>query len=563
MGTLAVLSEVVANQIAAGEVVERPANVVKELLENSLDADASRICVRFRDGGKTFISVEDDGKGMAAREATLCFQRYATSKIGSIEDLRRVQTYGFRGEALPSIASVSRVLLQTRPLGEAIGIRVKINGGRMEESGPCGCPVGTHLCVEQLFYNVPARRKFLKSDSTETENIVRWVRLYAVAHPALHFELESDHGKMLCLPSCSSVFTRVGELYPRRSPPDWVAFGEEVRGVHLEGVLLPPGFGESSGGIRIFVNRRPILSSFLVGVIREAYRGFLPAGLSPSVFLFLELDPEQVDVNVHPAKREVRFRDEREIQNVVSVTVRNFLRRLSGPSSMGLSDPVVEYRTSPFSTVLRTDLLKPSEVRTAGVLAEGHPLQAWRFLASWRNDYLLFDSGKGLILLNAKATLRRIVYEEVRERMGKEGLPSQGLLAPYIFECDLAKVEGVLAHLDFFNACCGVSLRHFGRCAFSLESLPTWIQPGDEPSFMGELLQLIDRGGVLEATDGVSESMARLIASRAQRAPSCWDESAACGLLKNLFRCHNMAVSPEGTPLWWEILATEIEKHVK
>jgi DNA mismatch repair protein MutL len=230
---------------------------------------------------------------------------------------------------------------------------------------------------------------------------------------------------------------------------------------------------------------------------------------------------------------------------------------------MELNDPVVEHRPSPFSTVLRTDLLKSSEVRVADVSAEGHPLQTWHFLASWRNDYLLFDSGKGLILLNAKAAFRRIVYEDVGDRMRQSGLPSQGLLAPYVFECDLTQVEGVLVNLNFLNVRCGLSIRHFGRCAFSIESLPTWIEPGDEPGFVEGLLQLIDRGGVLEATDGVCESMACLIASRARRAAPRWDESTARWLLQNLFRCRNLAVSPEGTPLWWEIPATEIEKHAK
>ncbi len=357
MGRIHVLSETVANQIAAGEVVERPASVVKEMLENSLDAGATRIKITVEAGGKKFIQITDNGCGMVRDDAMLAFERHATSKIKNAADLLSIATLGFRGEALPSIASVSRLRLETRAPEEASGTVLEINGGKIARVEEAGLPAGTSITVRDLFFNVPARKKFLKSESTELSHIASLVTHYALAHPEMHFELHSAANAMLVAPPVSGYSERVYQVFGKETldqlipvaaqqalervglpqPPPWRRKQEDEEEepadktpgeMRIHGFVSKPEIQKlNRNSIFIFVNGRLIRDRLVQHAITEAYRNIIPPSVYPVVLLFLEMPAAEVDVNVHPSKTEVRFRQQTAMHDFVRDTVRAALMK--------------------------------------------------------------------------------------------------------------------------------------------------------------------------------------------------------------------------------------------
>mgnify|MGYP006269604143 CR=1 FL=1 len=337
MSRIAILTETVANRIAAGEVVERPVAVIKELVENSLDAGADRIEVEANRGGKGYLRVTDNGTGMSPGEAELCLQRHATSKIREASDLHRITSFGFRGEALPSIASVSDLTLKTRPANAGEGTLLRCEQGRLLGQESAGLPVGTTIEVSRLFQSVPARRKFLKTDATETAHIVQCVRLFALAHPAVGFRLLLDGRETLSTPPCGGPEARIGEIWGRRILDRTLPFARRSGDLHLHGFLGEPPLNRSTRhDLVCIVNGRPVENRTLQYGVLEACTGFLPRGRYPVAFVFLGIDPQAVDVNVHPTKREVRFRDEARVRKLVVETVMDLL--LARARSLGDHD---------------------------------------------------------------------------------------------------------------------------------------------------------------------------------------------------------------------------------
>src|SRR5215475_13027545 len=353
MGKIHVLSEAVANKIAAGEVVERPASVVKELLENSLDAGAHRIRIQVEAGGKKLIQITDDGCGMVRDDALLAFERHATSKLKNAEDLLSVATLGFRGEALPSISSVSRLRLETRAPEESAGIVVEINGGKIFKVEEAGLPIGTSLTMRDLFFNTPARKKFLKAESTELSHIASLVTHYALAHPDKHFELHSATNAVLVAPPVAGYGERVYQVFGKEvldqlipiaairpldriglpQPPPWRREAEEQEPVEpgevrIHGFVSKPEIQKlNRNSIYIFVNARLIRDRLVQHAIIEAYRNILPPTVFPVVLLFLEMPTAEVDVNVHPSTTEVRFRQQAVLHDFVRDAVRGVLMK--------------------------------------------------------------------------------------------------------------------------------------------------------------------------------------------------------------------------------------------
>src|SRR5213078_4311076 len=356
MGRIHVLPEHVANKIAAGEVVERPASVVKELLENSLDAGSTRIRIQAEAGGKRLIQITDNGCGMTRDDALLAFERHATSKIQSAEDLLTVATLGFRGEALPSIASVSRLKLETRALGESSGTMVEINGGKIFRVEEAGLPEGTAITVRDLFFNTPARKKFLKAESTELSHIASLVTHYALAHPDKHFELHSAANAMLVAPPVGGYSERVYQVFGKETldqlipvaarqalervglpqPPPWRRREEDEQDslpkdpgeMRIHGFVSKPEIQKlNRNSIFIFVNGRLIRDRLVQHAITEAYRNIIPPTVYPVVLLFLEMPTAEVDVNVHPSKTEVRFRQQTVMHDFVRDSVRAALMK--------------------------------------------------------------------------------------------------------------------------------------------------------------------------------------------------------------------------------------------
>ncbi|MCK5801991.1 MAG: DNA mismatch repair endonuclease MutL, partial [Lentisphaeria bacterium] len=341
MSIIRILPAEVANRIAAGEVIERPASVVKELVENAIDGGATRISVLTEDGGRRTIQVIDDGTGMDRDDALLCIEAHATSKIRDTSDVGQIRTLGFRGEALPSISSVSRFRLQTRRKEDPVGTEILIENGTLRDVADCGCAPGTSVRVGHLFGNLPARRKFLRGANTEDGHIQETVLLQALAHPEIAFDLKANGREVLRAGHASELRARLGMLMGRETLEAMLPVDYEEGGVRVHGFVAKPGFTRSSRREqRIFVNGRPASAEIVYYGLREAYATLVLKGRYPPVVLYIELPPDRVDVNVHPSKREVRFRDTRFVGQVVSAATGRALRQLAGvPTIVQLPNP--------------------------------------------------------------------------------------------------------------------------------------------------------------------------------------------------------------------------------
>jgi DNA mismatch repair protein MutL len=394
MGKIHVLSEAVANKIAAGEVVERPASVVKELLENSLDAGSTRVRIQIEAGGKKLIQITDNGCGMVRDDALLAFERHATSKLKNAEDLLKVATLGFRGEALPSIASVSRLRLETCAAEEVAGTIVEINGGKIFKVEEAGLPIGTSITIRDLFFNTPARKKFLKSESTELSHIASLVTHYALAHPDKHFELHSATNAMLVAPPVAGYGDRVYQVFGKEvldqllpiaalqllahvglpQPPPWRRSEDDDEPkdpgeVRIHGFLSKPEIQKlNRSSIYIFVNRRLIRDRLVQHAIIEAYRNILPPTVYPVVLLFLEMPTAEVDVNVHPSKTEVRFRQQTVVHDFVRDSIRAVLMK-----ARPVPQFVSEIHAHPTATPSLTPGASPASVAERSFFQPSHP----------------------------------------------------------------------------------------------------------------------------------------------------------------------------------------------
>jgi DNA mismatch repair protein MutL len=586
MPTIRILPDRVANQIAAGEVIERPAAVVKELVENSLDAGATRVEVEFRSGGRAYIRVEDNGPGMTRDDALLALERHATSKIAEAADLDRLATFGFRGEALPSIASVSRFELQTRSAGAESGTEILVNGGKFGQVRDCGRPVGTRLVVSHLFNSVPARRKFLKSDATESAHIIHCVRLYALACPQAAFTLIEDGRVIFRSPECATTAERVAEIFGRQLAESLLAVEAAEPGLRLTGLVGRPGAGRTTRHEMItFVNRRPVDSRTLSYALIESYHEALPKGRYPLAFLFLEIDPAAVDVNVHPAKREVRFRTEAQVRAFVMRAVLDRLRAWeagSAPAALtpgagegfrpdpvpGAPAPVESRIAAPFPAYRPWMPPLPAspgagegEPRGMAPTAAGALRTNWRFVGLTHGLYALFETAAGLVLLDRRAAHERIWYERLRAQFSAGPVASQRLLLPVPVELDAITTALLVDRLGFLNGH-GFEIVEFGRNFFRVEGVPDWMAPADAEAFLRDLLGAL-REGRLSAKDPdlARDELARLAAARAVRLPDGASEPEMHSLVRQLFACRQPLTNPAGQPTYIELSHGEIDRR--
>jgi len=568
MPRIRILSDRVANQIAAGEVVERPAAAVKELVENSLDAGATRIAVEFRHGGRALIRVEDDGRGMDREDALLAFTRHATSKIAETADLDRLATFGFRGEGLPSIASVSRCTLQTRTSGHEAGTEIVVNAGQVVSVHDCGRPVGTRVDVEHLFAAVPARRKFLKTDRTEAAHIAQCVRLYALACPGVAFTLVEDGHVVFRSPECATLADRVAEIFGRQLAESLVPVAAQEGGWRLDGLVGRPGAGRATRHETItFVNTRPVDSRTLNYALLESFRESLPAGRHPPAFLFLQCDPAAVDVNVHPAKREVRFRDEAAVRSFVIRSLLQRLRELAPVADFGPAPPLVSFRLEEASVPVLAPVpaAAPGPMFTAGpeppVPAAARTEPAWRFLGLAHEAYALFETPAGLVLLDRRAAHERVWFERLRAQFQGGTVPSQRLLLAVPLELDPVAAALLLERLDFLRTH-GLDLAEFGRHFFRIEAVPDWIAPAEAEAFVRDILGAL-REGRLAAEDPTAarDDLARLAAARAARLPGHAGEAELRALAAELFATRSPLTSPAGRPTFIELGHGELARR--
>jgi len=591
MAKVRILSDRVANQIAAGEVIERPAAVVKEMVENALDAGATRIEVEFRHGGRSLMRIEDNGHGMSRDDALLALERHATSKIVEAADLDRLASYGFRGEALPSIASVSRFELQTREQGNDVGTEILVNGGKFVHVRDCGRPVGTRIEVTHLFNSVPARRKFLKTDQTEAAHIVQCVRLYALACPRTSFTLIEDGRTVFRSPECATLSERIAEIFGRQTAESLVPIDAAEEGMGLHGLIGRPGVGRSTRHeMIVFVNQRPVDSRTLNYALIESYHESLPKGRYPLAFVFFECDPAAVDVNVHPAKREVRFRSEPLVRGFVIRAVLQRLRDCNAPPPPGAAPasraaddrrlPLVEpgpaakvlavvatpsARAQNFSAAsLLRSVLPPAVSAVIG--AHVAPPQAahvptWRFLALAHGSYALFETPAGIVLLDRRAAHERVWFERLREQFRSGAVPSQRLLLPVPLELDPVASAVLLDRLIFLHAH-GFEIGEFGRNFFRVEAVPAWMEPADAEPFLRDLLGAFRDGRLPEKdTDLAREELARLSVAKAVRLPERSNEVELQSLVGQLLATRTPLTSPAGRPTYIELNHSELARR--
>ena len=469
MSRIRLLPETVASQVAAGEVVERPASVIKELVENSIDADAGKIDILIRRGGISLVRVIDDGCGMDRDDALLSLERHATSKIRSAGDLAAIATLGFRGEALPSIASVSRFRLTTREPNAVAGTEIVVNGGKIDIVRDGGEAPGTQVEVRSLFYNLPARRKFLRSENTETRNIEHQLHLQAIGHWQIAFTFVRDDATVFQLPAAANLRDRIRDLYGN----DLLERLLEVRPadggkIDISGFIGQGGLSRQTRAQQlVFVNGRAVENPVVSAALREGYHTALMKGQFPVTFLFLNLDPAAVDVNVHPAKREVRFRDPGGVHEAVVTAIRQTLesgrrdweKKFHAPAVAGVADPGRAAPHQPHvDLTLRLQMLAPEASHrelphlhgaAQAVIprredAEGpHKIsrdtqpdarrnQQFQIIGILNKLYVLMENADGLVLVDQHAAHERILFEELRRRMEQQGVPTQKLLLAHI-----------------------------------------------------------------------------------------------------------------------------------
>jgi DNA mismatch repair protein MutL len=573
MSKIRILPDRVANQIAAGEVIERPAAVVKELVENALDAGASRVEVEFRDGGRSFIRVEDDGQGMSRDDALLALERHATSKIAEASDLDRLASYGFRGEALPSIASVSRFTMQTRTADGDAGTEVVVNGGRILNVRDCGRPVGTRVEVSHLFHPVPARRKFLKTDRTEAAHIVQCVRLYALACPQVAFALVEDGRTVFSSPPCSGLPDRLAEIFGRRLASELMAVDAAEPGMSLKGLIGRPGAGSPTRHeMIVFVNSRPVDSRAVNYALVEGYHELLPNGRHPIAFVFLECDPAGVDVNVHPAKREVRFRNEPAVRSFVTASVRRRLLE-TGSASGWQAAPAPELvgeapagvpplAPSGFAGAAFPVPAAPGPA-AAGVPKPGEAAgrHGWRYVGLVHGGYGLFETGAGLVIMDRRAAHERVWFERLREQFLAGAVPSQRLLLPAPIEVDPVGAALLLDRRDFLEVH-GFEVAEFGRNFFRIEAVPAWMEPADAEPFLRDLLGALREGRFPgNDPDLARDEMARLAAAKAVRLPAAQGEAEMAALATALLETRAPLTSPAGRPTFIEVGLGELARR--
>ena len=563
MSIIRVLDPTVANQIAAGEVVERPAAVVKELLENALDAGATRVVVDFSRGGKALTVVEDNGKGMTPEEALLSLERHATSKIRLAADLDRITTFGFRGEALPSIASVARFTLQTRPASAPSGTELLINGGRVVHQREHGMAPGTRIEVTNLFHPVPARLKFLKSDETEAAHIIRLVRLYAVSHPQVGFLLREDGREIFRSPGNVPLLDRVREIWGRQVADEVSLMPVFERdGMRLSGLLGKPGVSRGTRqDLVTVVNGRPVDSRTMAFALTESYHTLIPKGRYPLAFAFLEIDPAWVDVNVHPAKREVRFRDEARvrgflIQSVLSVLLARVDDGLPTTTIPAITPTLVPSFVTPTATSGAAPLAVPSPTSTyvppvsaslASAPASSSSLRlSWRLLARLREERAVFETPTGLAIFDIGAAHQRVLYEDILRQFSEHKPVSQPLLVPLTIELEPLPAAVLKERMGLLQSA-GFEFEEYGRNFWRVGALPIWLDPADALGFLRDLLaEMARREGDFGRPALAYDALARMAVNKARRKGDALADGELLELVQALFRTAQPGTDPKG-----------------
>ena len=589
------LPDDLANQIAAGEVVERPASVVKELVENSLDADARRIHIAVEYGGKRLLRVEDDGLGMGPQDARLSLERHATSKIRTVADLAAIATLGFRGEALPSIASVSRFTLRTRPRGAPGGTEIHVVGGAVERTAAVGAPEGTAITVEDLFFNVPARRKFLKSDGAESAHVSKLMTQMALCHPGVGFTLTSGGKRLLECPPAATLADRIYQIYGDR--PDLVPVVRETHGVRLTGLVAAlADTGPTRGPQHVFVNHRIVKDKTIAHAIIDAYASASIKERSPEFHLFLDVPLDRIDVNVHPTKAEVRFADQSLIHEIVRRGVAEALgtarmpelpSAAGRPSNFGGATPAAPGGGEGAGALGGGWPWPVRERGGAGGFGSGPALTDWRPrapqdiagmmvddttsavglervftpLGQFRNTFIIAADDDGLVIIDQHVAHERVLFERILERLTRSALDSQRLLVPMVLDLPGAGHETLLARGEAL-ARFGFEIEDFGGASVRIMAVPAILDQSDIDRTLRALaddLEGLDRG--LVAEQAVKQIAATMACHAAVRAHDPLTTEKMTHILEELRATAYSTVCPHGRPVMFRLSRRELERR--
>jgi DNA mismatch repair protein MutL len=570
MGRIKVLPSAVADQIAAGEVVERPASVVKELVENALDAGASSVTVEIEDGGRAMMRVSDDGVGMEPDDAELALDRHATSKIASTADLVGVATYGFRGEALPAIASVSlfEVETATAAAGRARseGTKVVAKGGNLESVEVVGRSPGTTVTVKRLFYNTPARRKFLRSQRAESRAAAQALTVLALARLDVSFKLISDGRVLLDAPRVSSVADRISSLFGAKLAEGLIPVELASGPISVRGFVQRPAEAKASGRKAfLFVNGRPFKDPFLIRAAENGYRATIPANVRPTMFLSLGLSGNRVDVNVHPAKLEVRFRDRMLVERAVEEAVRQSLRPIEAAVAVavpGVSTPD-EWRPG-YSGSGVAPGGRPSGERSTTMFPElGLPvppqsrIQGREFLQVF-NTYVIFESVEGLTIVDQHSAHERVLYERTMVEMKGDGCASQRLLLPLTIDLEPEELDVIDAQRELLSAV-GFEVDHFGGNSVVVHAVPNPHPRFDARRCLEDLVADLAHGR-LPGLNRLERFAATYACRAAVKAGQELEQEEMRTLLNRLFTCDLPPHDVHGRPTIVRLPKEELER---
>lgn len=598
------LPDNIANQIAAGEVIQRPSSAVKELLENAVDAGADQVRLVIRDAGKSLVQVIDNGKGMSVTDARMCFERHATSKIGGIDDLFRIRTMGFRGEALASIAAVAQVELKTRRKEDALGTCIEIENSLVRSQEPCACPQGTNISMKNLFFNVPARRNFLKSNASELRHIIDEFTHVALGFPEIQFSLNSNGEDVYHLPS-GTLKQRVVQVLGNGYRSKLVGVSETTDYLKVAGFVGKPETARKTRGEQyLFVNRRFIRSAYLNHAVTGAYQDMIPEQSHPTYVLFLEMDPSRLDINVHPTKQEIKFEDEKVVYAFVQAAVKHALAQYSVTPSLDFDlDPAIQGLDAvnkPFTSEERTAASSGNLFQTFTRRHEAHKVeyggrsQPWReFMApatprsgglssmpveqrgaearedaapsgeakrdlrildgrepfQAMNTYVVFDGEAGLVMLHQQLAHERVLYERLTEAMRGRSLPTQQSLFPVTVSLG-PQDAALMTELSDDLRTAGYEIEHFGGDSYLIRGTPSGFGDGTDGGDLEDLLEAYKHSNPslnLTRRERLTRAMA---ARRCIKAGRRMEAQEMRRLVEELAACSRPNLSPGGSPTY-------------
>ncbi len=595
------LDENTANRIAAGEVVERPSSVVKELVENAIDAGAHLIEIRLEEGGKRRIEVLDDGCGMSPEDAVLALQRHATSKIRTSDDLFAIRTLGFRGEALPSIASVSRMTLTTRQAGEAVGTRVEVEGGNILRVGEVGGREGTHVVVEDLFHNTPARLKFLKATATETARAVDTAANLAIAYPHIAIRMHQGRQVLFETPGGGDARVALGAVWGRDIARKLIPILHESPGLVVRGYVCTPDISRPGRSHElVFVNGRPVRNRLICHALEEAFRSLTPESRFPVGAIFVEIDPSMVDVNVHPSKTEVKFTQDRDVHHAAYRAVKDALLAYGilpviGGEGLSISSgarpaptspeqrslPGAEFRQYAAAAVeafrpILPDSRPPAhpevdapavyaadEVSSAGPRPFAEQLRGFRVLGQAANTYIVAVTAHGVAFVDQHTAHERVLYERLTRQRTEQGVASQHLAVPITLTLGAAEAALVSQRLGDFAAI-GWEIEEFGRESFLVRAAPVYARSRNPEGLLRDMIDELAHLSVARRLVVQREHVTITNACKmAVKAGDPLNLEEMQGLLQQLAETENPYLCPHGRPIVVTVPFTELERRFK